>query len=165
MSEHQNDQEKGKLLESTAKSHGKKRVLMVLVDGSEFADKAFLKAIDVKRTEDSLYICTGVRMKDSVYLDSEPTLAQEYMKKLEEDGKALCQFYVDECKKRKEPNCHQVILTSDNPKADIVQFAHDKAVDTIYVGPRGLNKVQRILIGSFSQYIISHASCDVVLVK
>eukprot|EP00298_Acanthocystis_sp_HF-20_P009885 c18553_g2_i6.p1 GENE.c18553_g2_i6~~c18553_g2_i6.p1 ORF type:complete len:183 (+),score=69.19 c18553_g2_i6:38-550(+) len=141
------------------------RILMVLVDGSEFANKAFLKAINAKRPEDTLYICNAVRLFDTIYLDSDPDLAQEYMKRLEEGGKALCQYYVEECKKRKEPNCHQVIITSDYPKEEILKFAQEKGVDTIYVGPRGLSKVKRMLIGSFSQYIVNHATCDVVLVK
>ncbi len=44
-------------------------------------------------------------------------------------------------------------------------YAEEHGMDTIVVGSRGLGAIKRMLLGSFSQYLLSHAKCDVILVK
>jgi nucleotide-binding universal stress UspA family protein len=38
-------------------------------------------------------------------------------------------------------------------------------VGTIFVGSRGLGAIKRFLLGSFSNYIVTHASQNVMVVK
>jgi nucleotide-binding universal stress UspA family protein len=50
-----------------------------------------------------------------------------------------------------------------DPGAVIVEAAKD--ADLIVVGSRGLNPVQRILLGSVSSKVVHRAACDVLVVR
>eukprot|EP00300_Choanocystis_sp_HF-7_P027372 c32466_g1_i1.p1 GENE.c32466_g1_i1~~c32466_g1_i1.p1 ORF type:complete len:199 (+),score=48.75 c32466_g1_i1:27-599(+) len=143
--------------------------LLVLVDGSEHANRAFTKALSMKREQDLLYICHAVTIMNPAYYQElshlSSHLADDYIKQLQEQGKNTCKYYVATCQQHKIPNCHQVVISSTEPKDDVLAFVQEKGIDTIFVGPRGLSRVKRMLLGSFSHYIISHATCDVVVVK
>ena len=53
-----------------------------------------------------------------------------------------------------------------SPKALIAkQIPEDKKGDLIMVGATGLNAVERIFIGSVSEYVIRQAPCDVLVVR
>ena len=64
-------------------------------------------------------------------------------------------------------NIRGTVLTSTlgNPKQEVLQFANDRKIDTIVVGTRDLGKVERFFLGSFSKYIVAHATCPVIVVK
>jgi nucleotide-binding universal stress UspA family protein len=51
------------------------------------------------------------------------------------------------------------------PGEDIVKFAKENAVDTIFIGVRRRSKVGKLLFGSNAQYIIIKAPCPVMTVK
>lgn len=45
------------------------------------------------------------------------------------------------------------------------QLPQDHEVDLIMLGATGLNAVERLFIGSVSEYVIRNASCDVLVVR
>lgn len=45
------------------------------------------------------------------------------------------------------------------------QIPQDKAVDLIILGATGLNAVERLFIGSVSEYVTRNALCDVLIVR
>ena len=47
----------------------------------------------------------------------------------------------------------------------IIDEAEKEHVDTIVMGHRGLNDVQRWLLGSVSSKVVEHAPCDVLVVR
>ncbi len=51
-----------------------------------------------------------------------------------------------------------------NPADVIVQEAEESGADLIVIGTRGLNAVQRVVLGSVSTNIVHHAPCDVLVV-
>lgn len=58
-----------------------------------------------------------------------------------------------------------LFTTSSHIGQTIINAANKKNVDFIVVGRRGMNTLQRILIGSTSRYVVEHTSCPVLIIK
>ena len=52
-----------------------------------------------------------------------------------------------------------------DPGKLIVDAAENANADAIFVGARGLGKMQRLLLGSVSSHVVTHARCSVEIVK
>jgi len=52
-----------------------------------------------------------------------------------------------------------------HPAEQIVHFAEEAGADTIVMGHRGENLLQRWLLGSVAKRVISYAHCTVVVVR
>ena len=52
------------------------------------------------------------------------------------------------------------------PKTLIANFNESKEkIDLIVMGATGLNAVERVLVGSTTSYVVTHAPCNVLVVK
>ncbi len=58
-----------------------------------------------------------------------------------------------------------LLVRGMTPGEDIVQYAKDNEVDTIFIGVRRRSKVGKLLFGSNAHYIILKAHCPVMTVK
>ena len=52
-----------------------------------------------------------------------------------------------------------------DPASTIERIAHDGEYDTIVVGSRGLNALERVLQGSVSEHVATHAEATVVIAR
>eukprot|EP01094_Clydonella_sp_ATCC50884_P018999 TRINITY_DN3621_c0_g1_i1.p2 TRINITY_DN3621_c0_g1~~TRINITY_DN3621_c0_g1_i1.p2 ORF type:complete len:156 (+),score=61.68 TRINITY_DN3621_c0_g1_i1:28-495(+) len=52
-----------------------------------------------------------------------------------------------------------------HPRTVIVELAEKENVDMIIMGARGLGAVERLVIGSVSDYVMKHANADVLIAK
>jgi len=52
-----------------------------------------------------------------------------------------------------------------NPRDALLAEAYAMHADAIFVGARGLGKVERLLLGSVSSYVVTHARCSVEVVR
>jgi nucleotide-binding universal stress UspA family protein len=59
----------------------------------------------------------------------------------------------------------QTVEAVGHPAETICRVAEEGGFDTIVMGSRGLNVVERFLIGSVSDRVIRQAHCDVVVVR
>ena len=58
------------------------------------------------------------------------------------------------------------VLEYGSPKVHISKnIPKDYQIDLIMMGATGLNAVERLFIGSVSEYVIRNASCDVLVVR
>ena len=57
------------------------------------------------------------------------------------------------------------VIEEGNPKEALVEGARNWNADTIFVGARGLGRVERILLGSVSSATVAHAPCTVEVVR
>ena len=55
-------------------------------------------------------------------------------------------------------------VVEGDPRQMIIEEARGRNVDAIFVGARGLGRVERLLLGSVSTYILTHARCTVEVV-
>jgi nucleotide-binding universal stress UspA family protein len=57
------------------------------------------------------------------------------------------------------------LLEEGEPKRVLVQLARDWEANAIFVGARGLSRVEGVLLGSVSSSTVAHAPCTVEVVR
>lgn len=137
--------------------------ILVAVDGSEAADKAFKKSLAVAKSNDARLIITHV--VDSRSFATVEAYDKTAAQRAEDHAKELLENYVKEAEAVGITN----VVTSikfGSPKVVISkEVAEEFNVDIILCGATGLNAVERFLIGSVSESIMRHATCDVLVVR
>ncbi len=137
--------------------------ILVAIDGSAEAELAFKKAVSVaKRNQSKLELVHVIDVRafqniasyDEILAEQASDLAkktlEEYVQTAKEQGLADVSYVV-------EYGTPKIIIAKDLPEKE--------NIDLIMLGATGLNAVERLLIGSVSEYIIRHASCDVLIVR
>jgi len=137
--------------------------IMVAVDGSNEAELAFQKAVSIaKRNEASLLLVhvidtrafQDVNSFDSMLADQATELAKQSLSDYSENAKNSGVEQVE------------TVIEYGSPKLIVAkQIPQDKDVDLIILGATGLNAVERLFIGSVSEYVTRNASCDVLIVR
>ncbi|MGL4521566.1 MAG: universal stress protein [Bacilli bacterium] len=137
--------------------------VLVAVDGSESAGVAFAKAIQiVQRYEAELHIVHVIEMNEVMLLSGTQDQVLEIQR---ENGANIIKKYKELAV---ENSCSKVktYLEIGRPKVVIAdELRKEIGADLIVCGARGMNIVERFLIGSVSEYIAKHAKCDVLVVK
>lgn len=140
-----------------------KRIL-VGVDGSEQANQAFHKAVEVaRRNEGRVYVANvidqqffsvmGYPSASQTLVDQETTSAKEMIEACKEYGKSV-NFQAIE----------GIIAYGSAKEAMAKKLPEKYDIDLIMVGQSGLNAVERFMTGSVASYIIRQAPCDVLVV-
>ncbi|AVQ32926.1 universal stress protein [Staphylococcus muscae] len=138
--------------------------ILIAVDGSHEAEWAFNKAVAVaKRNNAKLTIInvidsrtyTSFEVYDSHFTEKSRTFAEKLL-----DGYkkvAIDEGVVDV----------ETRLEFGSPKSLIPKMASEEQldVDLIMCGTSGLNAVERFIVGSVSEAIVRHATCDVLVVR
>ncbi|WLR50212.1 universal stress protein [Bacillus tianshenii] len=137
--------------------------ILIAVDGSKEADKAFYKAIDIAKRNDAHLIITHivdtrtyatVEAYDSTIVERAEKHAEDLLKeyKLEASESGLSHV--------------STVIEYGSPKVKISKdIAPKHNVDLIICGAHGLNAVERFFIGSVSEHITRYAKCDVLIVR
>jgi len=148
------------------------KTLLVCVDGSPYAESAFQKVLSWKKPSDKLYVVHAVELVNALPVGIGPAVAfidpsviEGTNEALKKRASSLVAAYAKKCEEKKLEHVTAAVLATQDPKESIVKYAKDKGVDTIFVGTRGLGAFSRFFLGSFSNYIVSHAECDVVVVR
>ncbi|MTD42333.1 universal stress protein [Erwinia sp. CPCC 100877] len=137
--------------------------IMVAVDGSAEAELAFQKAMNVATRNDAELLLAHVI--DTRAFQSISSFDGVLAEQATEMAKQTLEGYK---KQAKDNGCEKVttIIEFGSPKPLIAKElpqAHN--VDLIMLGATGLNAVERLFIGSVSEYVIRTASCDVLVVR
>lgn len=140
------------------------RRVLLATDGSKFAEHAaeFLSLLP----RDGELGLTVVTVLEAPYINSRyPTLgsmqsavkvqkarAEESLKRIEQifDGAAVSL---------------RSIVREGEPGVAIAQIAKEQAADLIVLGARGHSAVSRLLLGSTSDFVATHAHCSVLIVR
>jgi len=137
--------------------------IIVAVDGSEASSKAFKKAIQIAKNNDSRLIITNV--VDSRTFATVEAYDQTLANRAESHAKELIDEHVEEAKNAGLSNLIRCIEYG-SPKVIIAKdIAKTFDADLIICGATGLNAVERFLIGSVSESITRYATCDVLVVR
>lgn len=137
--------------------------ILVAVDGSKEAEKAFKKAIEIAKNDNAKLVLAHiidtrtfatVEAYDSTIAERADRFATELMENYKKE--AL------------EAGVKEVAFEVDygSPKIKIPKdIAKKYNIDLIVCGATGLNAVERFLIGSVSENITRHSKCDVLIVR
>jgi nucleotide-binding universal stress UspA family protein len=139
------------------------KTVLVAVDGSHEAEVAFKKAANVaKRNEGKLILAHVI---DTRAFQTVSSFDGELAKQAQDLAEKTLADYVTMAK---EIGCEEVetVIEYGSPKTIIAkQLPKEHHVDLIMLGATGLNAVERLFVGSVSEYVIRVAPCDVLIVR
>lgn len=137
--------------------------ILVAHDGSDYSNKALKKGADIAKKENaSLSVITVV--PDLGFTDE---LGDDYTKTLystlTDEAEKLMKGIKDDLSKSLQDVRTEVRFGS--PAEIIVDIASSEKVDLLVVGSHGKHGAKKFYLGSVSSKVISHAPCDVLVVK
>lgn len=137
--------------------------IMVAVDGSSESELAFKKAVNVAQRNNSELVLAHVI--DTRAFQTVSSFDGMLAEQATEMAKQTLKDYEDYARKNQVTEV-KTVIEYGSPKPIIAkQLPEDNQIDLIMIGATGLNAVERIFIGSVSEYVIRHASCDVLVVR
>lgn len=137
--------------------------ILVAVDGSKEAEWAFKKSVEIaKRNQAQLVIAHVVDTRTFATVEAyDRTIAE----RAERYANELLSEYYEEALKAGITNI-KVVMDYGSPKIKVPKdIAKKHNIDLIICGATGLSAVERFFIGSVSENIARHASCDVLIVR
>nr|WP_305022904.1 universal stress protein [Lactobacillus sp. ESL0230] len=137
--------------------------IQVAVDGSKEAELAFQKAIEVAQrnnaTLEILYVIDTKSFQNVSSFDS------DMVEQVANDAKEKLEKYYEVAQNAGIKEVH-FSIEFGSPKAIIAQqFPKEHRIDLIILGSTGLNAVERMLIGSVTDYVTRTAPCDVLVCR
>ena len=137
--------------------------ILVPVDGSNEARLAFEKAIEVaKRNRAQVLIAHII---DTRVLQTPTGFEGNFNEEIQRQTENLFQEYRQYAQEH-DFNDIDFVLEYGSPKVYISKnIPKDYQIDLIMMGATGLNAVERLFIGSVSEYVIRNAICDVLVVR
>jgi len=142
----------------------KPQTIAALVDNSEYSERVVRVAFNMKRAIDTLLVVNAVEMTGGRIIDSDDdvrTVNDGLKQKSHDFVLSMIQSYT----------CGDLVKGVSlagkdlSAKDTIVQFIRQNDVDTVVVGPRGSGVMKKLLLGSFSEYVISHVRCNVMIAR
>ncbi len=144
--------------------------ILVATDGSENAKRASSVAVGLaKECGSELLVVNIIPPLTSIQVGITPPMPATVMEQYYKDTKTHAGDLVDEViseAKKKGVSARGVLL--DKPYSvveGITNYAKDEGVDLIVLGTRGLGGFRKLLVGSVSSGVVSHASCSVLIVR
>ena len=147
-----------------------KRVLLA-VDGSENSERASRVAMSIAKKNNAYLVVLNAVPGIKYYfgMGSRVPLPQTSYEQLIEAATTTAREIVDRhvstAKNQDIRSRGKVLNASGTVVQEIVDFASQERVDLIVLGTRGLGGFKRMLMGSVSSGVVSHAHCSVLVVK
>jgi len=142
--------------------------VMVAVDGSDTAEIAFKKAVNiVKRNQGALTIAhiIDTRSLQSFPQFDRPTTTPRLLEQSSDAATRTLNTYSNWAKEHGLENV-ETIVKNGSPRRELAEVLPDEHdVDLLVLGATGLNAFERAFVGSVSQYVIRKAPCDVLIVR
>ncbi|UQS82683.1 universal stress protein [Bombilactobacillus folatiphilus] len=137
--------------------------ILVPIDGSYEAETAFNKAIEVaQRNQADLHI---LHVIDTRAFQDVSSFDSSMVEKISQTAQETINKYEQTALKRGIANVTTTIKYGA-PKTTIARtYPIDNQIDLIMIGATGLNTVERLLIGSVTEFVTRNAPCDVMVVR
>ncbi|WP_086331353.1 universal stress protein [Candidatus Enterococcus mansonii] len=139
--------------------------ILVAVDGSDKAEKAYQEAVKIaKRNDATLHILYVIEETANYY--GELTISMgSVMEELRTREEAEMKRRKDEAHAGGLDNVVTYVMYG-YAKSLIADFTESKEpIDLIVMGRTGLNSFERLLVGSTTSYVVNHAKANVLVVN
>lgn len=139
--------------------------IMVCIDGSEASIRATTKAIDMARKYEADILAIYVSFIP-YYLRRLPQYGWEGLHAY--DVEQMKEWLKDIVIQANEQNIQIKTLVKETTSSvvrEIIKSAEEEKVDLIVVGSTGKSRLDRMLVGSVAQGIMTNAKCSVLLVR
>ncbi len=137
------------------------RKILLAVDGSENSLRATEEAAKLAKIESDATV-------DILYVNVPPKTAREILlepsKEEQEAARKNKLHPIEEILNKANVNHKTTILTGE-ASPTIIQHANSTNADIIVIGSRGLNAVQKFVLGGVSNEVVQKAKMPVLLVK
>jgi len=158
-----------------AQTEGKRRRVLIAVDGSENSERAFSWYCNqIHKQGDELYIIHAHELPAlpaAPYPYGAPYYEewQNLVQRSDSDARHLLELYGMKCKELKNQNVlkecdFKLYKETGIPGEIICKCAKDENCDLVIVGSRGLGTLRRTFVGSVSDYVVHHCSLPVAIV-
>lgn len=139
--------------------------ILVPVDGSKEAELAFKKAVAVAKRNGEDTELQLLHVVDTRAFQNISSFDSSMVEQVTKTAKKTLDEYIDYAKSQ---GLNKVSYTIEygSPKTIIAHDVPNKMhADLIMIGATGLNAVERILIGSVTEFVTRTAVCDVMVVR
>jgi len=141
-----------------------KRILAA-IDGSENSSRALQAAIEVARQFNSELLIITVTLRNPRIL-GEPGLTQNIYDDMDRRSEQILSHAAEQAKKAGIAKVMtKAIPEFDSVPKQILEEAENKKADLIVVGTRGLGGFKKLTVGSVSRSVLTHAECNVMIVR
>lgn len=139
--------------------------ILVPVDGSKEAELAFKKAVAVAKRNGEDTELQLLHVVDTRAFQNISSFDSSMVEQVTKTAKKTLDEYIDYAKSQ-GLNKVSYTIESGSPKTIIAHDVPNKMhADLIMIGATGLNAVERILIGSVTEFVTRTAVCDVMVVR
>jgi nucleotide-binding universal stress UspA family protein len=145
--------------------------IVVSIDGSENSNRAADVAIQIGKEFKAEVVVVNVvaEIVPAVYspigMNSPMVDYSPYFELAEDEGKKLVDKTVDAAKQQSVNAKGEVLKTLSSVVEAIIDAAQKEDADLIVVGTRGLGGFKKLVLGSVSSGVVSHAHCSVLVVR
>lgn len=134
--------------------------IAVAVDGSEHSIRAVEQAVDFAKNIEGakLYI---------VHVDEIQDVKNGYLLAGGENSLAVKQATLLQPIRQKlafEEISWQIVLLKGDPSEEIINYVNNE-MSHLFIGSRGLNRFQKLMLGSVSHRVMKYAQCPVTIIK
>jgi len=139
--------------------------ILVPVDGSKEAELAFQKAVAVAMRNGEGTELRLVHVVDTRAFQNISSFDTSMVEQVTETAKKTLDKYIEDAKAAGLENVSYTIEYGA-PKTIIAKdIPGEMKADLIMIGATGLNAVERLLIGSVTEFVTRNAVCDVLVVR
>lgn len=132
--------------------------ILIAVDGSEHAEKAFQYACYLGERCKALLLLVYV-------VEEFANIGYSISKEVEQEKEEMLQKYLIRAKNILSTDVDMIKTRGNDAAEEILLIANKENVDTIVVGSRGFSASKDFLLGSVSYKVMHYAKCPVVVVR
>ncbi|AZP05135.1 universal stress protein [Jeotgalibaca ciconiae] len=137
--------------------------ILAPIDGSSESELAFRKAIEVSKRNNAKLIIAHII--DTRAIQTPSGFEGDFTDEIIRQTKIMMDEY-EKIAKDAGLTSIETRIEYGSPKVMIGKDLPDQYnIDLIMIGATGLNAVERLFIGSVSEYVIRHSPCDVMVVR